>query len=50
MKLADRLLRVVKQRKSDVILRAEVAHMASQSQLSAALKSLQANFAERLPL
>ncbi|MBB4225560.1 DUF6088 family protein [Variovorax guangxiensis] len=41
MKLEERLLRSVRQRNSDVILRAELANMASASQLSEALKSLQ---------
>jgi hypothetical protein len=41
MKLEERLLRSVRQRNSDVILRAELANMASPSQLSEALKSLQ---------
>lgn len=41
MKLEERLLRSVRLRKSDVILRTELAGMASPSQLSKALKSLQ---------
>lgn len=41
MKLEERLVRSIKQRKSDVVLRAELVSMASESQLSAALKSLQ---------
>jgi predicted transcriptional regulator of viral defense system len=41
MKLEERLLRSVKQRASDVILRAELVKMGSSSQLSEALKALQ---------
>lgn len=41
MKLEERLSRAVKQRKSDVILRAELSDMASPARLSAALKDLQ---------
>lgn len=41
MKLEDRLLRSIKQRDSDVILRAELVKMGSSSQISEALKSLQ---------
>lgn len=41
MKLEERLLRSVRLRKSDVILRTELTGMASPSQLSKALQSLQ---------
>lgn len=41
MKLEDRLLRSVKQRAGNVILRAELASFGSPSQLSEALKALQ---------
>jgi len=42
MKLEERMLRSVKQRAGNVILRAEVAQLGSPSQVSEALKSLQA--------
>lgn len=41
MKLEERLLRSIKQRDSDVVLRSELVKMSSASQLSEALKSLQ---------
>jgi len=41
MKLEERLLRSIRKRNSDVILRAELAGMGSASQLSEALKALQ---------
>lgn len=41
MKLEERLLRSIKQRDSDVVLRAELVKMGSSSQLSEALKALQ---------
>lgn len=41
MKLEERLLRSIKQRDSDVILRAELVKMGSSSQISEALKALQ---------
>lgn len=41
MKLEERLLRSVKQRDSDVILRTELVKMGSSSQLSEALRALQ---------
>ncbi len=42
MKLEERLLRSVKQRTGNVILRAEIAHLGSASQVTEALKALQA--------
>lgn len=42
MKLEERLLRSIKQRHSDVILRTELSAMGSPAQLSEALKRLQA--------
>lgn len=41
MKLEERLLRSIKQRDSDVILRAELVKMGSSSQITEALKALQ---------
>lgn len=41
MKLQERMLRSIKQRTGNVILRAEVARMGSPSQVSEALKALQ---------
>lgn len=41
MKLQERMLRSIKQRASDVILRAELAGMGSASQVTEALKALQ---------
>ena len=42
MKLEERMLRSVKQRTGNVILRAEIARLGSASQVTEALKSLQA--------
>lgn len=42
MKLEERLLRSIKQRKGNIILRSEIAKLGSATQLSQALKSLQA--------
>lgn len=42
MKLEERMLRSVKQRTGNVILRAEIARLGSASQVTQALKSLQA--------
>lgn len=41
MKLEERMLRSVKQRRGNVVLRVEFAHMGSSSQITEALKSLQ---------